>query len=103
MALTSLGLVPYAHAAGEKIEGRVYDESNNKGIGGFTVRLKAPKDSDEAERLQITDAEGKFSFTELHGRKYLLEVSQGREVLYRKEILVPTDKKVEIPLRKGKK
>jgi hypothetical protein len=103
IALAAVGFVPRVCAAAEKFEGRVHDDSTNAGIAALTVRLRPPKGSKEAEKLETTDAEGKFRFKDLQGDRYLLEVSQGPRVLYRKEVKIPTDTKLEIPLRRSKK
>jgi hypothetical protein len=100
VALAWAGLTACARA--EKLEGRVHNEANNAGIAALTVKLKPPKGSKEAERLESTDDEGKFTFADVPSGRYLLEVSQGPRVLYRKEVAVPASARVEVPLRKSK-
>jgi hypothetical protein len=101
VALAWAGLAACARA--DKLEGRVHNESNNAGIAALTVKLKPPKGSNEPERLESTDAEGKFTFADLPRGRYLLEVSQGPRVLYRKEVEVPADARVEVPLWKSRR
>jgi hypothetical protein len=101
VALAWAGLTACARA--QTLEGRVHNESDNAGIAALTVKLKPPKGSNQAERLESTNADGKFSFTDLPRGRYLLEVSQGPRILYRKEVEVPADTKVEVPLRRSRR
>ena len=100
VALAWAGLTACARA--EKLEGRVHNEANYAGIAALTVKLKPPKGSNEPERLESTNDEGKFTFADVPRGRYLLEVSQGPRVLYRTEVEVPRDTKFEVPLRKSK-
>jgi hypothetical protein len=100
IAFAGFWSVPSAHAGGRTFVGRVYDDATKTGIPALTVRLRPPKKSNEAERLVATDAAGKFALNELQGTRYLLEVLQGPEVIYRREVDVSKDTKIAIPLRK---
>jgi hypothetical protein len=51
-------------------------------------------------RLATTDGNGMFTFGRLSGDRYLLEVSQGVNLLYRSEVNITRQQRVEIALRR---
>jgi hypothetical protein len=70
----------------DRITGRVFDSSSNRGIAGLSVRLLAPRAAKLPVRVTITDANGEFAFKGVSVGKYLLEINRGTTLLYRKEI-----------------
>jgi hypothetical protein len=70
----------------DRITGRVFDSSTNRGIAGLSVRLLAPRAAKLPVRVTITDANGEFAFKGVTTGKYLLEINRGTTLLYRKEI-----------------
>jgi len=70
----------------DRITGRVFDSSSNRGIAGLSVRLLAPRSAKLPVRVTITNVNGEFAFEGMTIGKYLLEISRGTTLLYRKEI-----------------
>ncbi len=70
----------------DRITGRVFDSSSNRGIAGLSVRLIAPRVARLPTRVTITDVNGEFAFKGVTTGKYLLEINRGTMLLYRKEI-----------------
>lgn len=83
----------------DAIRGRVFDAASNRGIEGLSVQLVAPKVMKQPVRLTITTADGAFAFTDLKPGKYLLSISRGSTLLYRKEIDNHVADRFEVPLR----
>jgi len=82
------------------VNGRVFEVTSRRGIENLEVKLTPPRSSDLAIRLASTNQNGEFHFTQVKPSKYLLEVSQGPNLLYRNEIDASTADSIEIPLQK---
>ena len=81
--------------------GRVYEAEGGAGIPNLAVKLTPPKGSDRPNRITTTDKNGGFRFTNLERERYLLEVSQGVQLLYRDVVdATKEDTRKEIALRR---
>jgi hypothetical protein len=79
------------------LDGRVFETATQRGIENLEVKLTPPTNSDLAVRLASTDQNGQFRFAQLRQGRYLLEVSQGRSLLYRAEINTEKQNHIDIP------
>jgi hypothetical protein len=71
------------------LEGAVRDPSGQSGLPGVTLRLTPPNSVNSPVRLVRADQKGNFRFADpknLYHGKHLLEVYQGTDLLFRKEI-----------------
>jgi hypothetical protein len=80
--------------------GRVVDAATRAGLANLEVKLTPPRASRLPIRLATTDGNGMFTFGRLSGDRYLLEVSQGVNLLYRSEVNITRQQRVEIALRR---
>jgi hypothetical protein len=83
----------------DSITGPVFDSSSNRGIAGLSVQLTAPRVMKQPVRITITNADREFAFKGLTAGKYLLTISRGTTLLYRKEIDNRVTKDFTVPLR----
>jgi hypothetical protein len=88
------------HVERDKVYGRVFDASTNRGIPGMIVRLTPPLDSQEPERIARTGGDGDFSFTRIGRGQYLLQVYQGSILLFRRLIDTTKDEPYVVRLRR---
>jgi hypothetical protein len=83
------------------ISGRVLDTVSQQGIAGLTIRLSSPRQSGQPIRITVSNSDGSFQFTKLTVTgKYLLEVSRGLALIYRKEVDTSQSAKFTIALRR---
>jgi hypothetical protein len=82
------------------IGGRVFEAPSDRGIENLEVKLTPPNKSNLPIRLTSTDPNGSFHFAQVKESKYLLEVSQGANLLYRSEIDTATQNDLQVPLQK---
>jgi hypothetical protein len=80
--------------------GRVYDADTKRGIENLEVKLTPPRALRAAIRLVNTDRNGAFVFRNLVRGRYLVEVSQGANLLYRSEVDATKTNKLDVPLRR---
>jgi hypothetical protein len=87
------------------IEGQVVAAATNAGLSGMTVQLTAAKGLRFPKRILQTDQNGYFRFQDRNASKYqgayLLEVSNGQKLLFRKDIDTRNAqyRRVRIPIR----
>jgi hypothetical protein len=81
-------------------DGRVFEAASHRGIENLEVKLTPPTSSNLPVRLANTDQNGEFHFVQVKLGRYLLEVSQGPDLLYRAEIETGTQERIEIPLQR---
>jgi Carboxypeptidase regulatory-like domain len=82
------------------VEGRVFDQANGRGLENLEVRMTPPTGTSLPVRLAYTDENGVFRFPQVRSSRYLLEVSQGPNLLYRVQIDAGPQTHLEIPLQK---
>jgi hypothetical protein len=82
------------------LEGRVFDQANGRGLENLEVKMTPPNNANLPVRLANTDQNGAFRFPQVRLSRYLLEVSQGPNLLYRVQIDAGAQTHVEIPLQK---
>jgi hypothetical protein len=70
-------------ATGVTITGKVCDAGSKQGIPNLEVKLTSPKGSKGTVRLVSTGQGGEFWFKDLERNQYLLDVSQGVNLLFR--------------------
>ena len=80
--------------------GRVVDAGTKAGLANLEVKLTPPRASRLPIRLATTDGSGAFTFRQLTGDRYLLEVSQGVNLLYRAEVNIARQPRIEIALQR---
>jgi len=80
--------------------GRIFEVPSNRGIENLEVKLTPPRGSNLAVRLASTDQNGGFRFAQVSPSRYLLEVSQGPNLLYRNEVDAATAGSLDIPLQR---
>jgi hypothetical protein len=100
MVLLSGMLAPGAWAQNVDLEGRVYDQATGRGLENLEVRMTPPSNANLPVRLANTDQNGQFRFPQIRPNHYLVEVSQGPNLLYRVQIDAATQTQLEIPLQK---
>ena len=103
LALTTLLLVSWnlpAWGQTANLEGRVFDQANGRGLENLEVKMTPPSSSNLPVRLANTDGNGAFRFPDVRMSRYLLEVSQGPNLLYRVQIDAGTQAHLEIPLQR---
>lgn len=81
------------------LTGHVMNAQTDRAIENLTVVLIAPASMSVPKRVTTTDQNGSFNFSKLIPGKYLLEVSEGPRLLYRKQIEVPSLSPIEIALQ----
>jgi hypothetical protein len=87
------------------VSGRVVDSRTNHGIGNLTVVVQAPASSSPVAQsspqrvVLTTDKDGGFSTGPLAPGRYLIGVSEGPDLLYRKVVVVPQDASLIISLQ----
>jgi hypothetical protein len=79
--------------------GRVFDADTKRGIENLEVKLTPPRGVKAPIRVVSTDRNGAFLFQRLVGGKYLVEVSQGVNLLYRSEVDTSSTNQLSVPLR----
>lgn len=89
------------HAQTSKpFSGRVFNAQSKRGVENLEVKLRPPRNSSAPIMIGTTDQNGTFRFAKVQIGMYLLEVSQGPYVLYRREVDLSKVDTVEIPLRR---
>jgi len=66
--------------------GHIVNQETRRGIENLLVTLIPPNSSAETKKYATSDSAGRFRFDGLNADKYLLEVSQGPYLLFRKEV-----------------
>jgi hypothetical protein len=82
------------------LEGRVFDSANGRGLENLEVKMTPPSNANLPVRLANTDQNGAFRFPQVRLNRYMLEVSQGPNLLYRVQIDPAAQPRVDIPLQK---
>ena len=65
----------------------------------LTARLYFPRETGRQPIVTVTDDAGRFSFTELDGGQYLLELYQGDQLIHQQVVTLPQDQRLNIRLR----
>jgi hypothetical protein len=84
------------------LEGTVRDLATDRGLPGLTMRLIPPNSERSPVRIVRTDERGNFRFRDTNNRylgRHLLEIYQGAELVFRKEIDTKKDWKIKIRVR----
>lgn len=82
------------------VDGRVYDQMNGRGLENLEVRMTPPTSASIPVRMANTDQSGGFRFPQVRAGRYLLEVTQGPNLLYRVQIDTATQTHLQVPLQK---
>jgi len=80
--------------------GRVFDADTQRGVENLEVKLTPPRGVKASIRLATTDRNGSFVFRQLAAGRYLVEVSQGPNLLYRSELNTASATQLNVPLRR---
>lgn len=104
LVLVAMGCeaLPVLAQPGDSVDfgGRIFEEQTRAGIPNVQVKLTPPRQSKLPVRLTSTDRDGNFRFAGLVRSSYLLEVSQGLHLLYRKEVKAGELREAHIALRR---
>jgi Carboxypeptidase regulatory-like domain len=100
LALLLLPGVSFSGRQALDFGGRVFDADTNRGIENLEVKLTPPRGVKASIRVAMTDRNGSFVFRQLASGKYLVEVSQGANLLYRGEVNTGTSPQLNVPLRR---
>jgi hypothetical protein len=92
--------LPAAAQQLDRVDGRVFEAGSNRGIENLEVKVTPPNNSGLPVRIANTDQNGQFRFGEVRQSRYLLEISQGPNLLYRTEIDTGKQSHIEIPLQR---
>lgn len=84
------------------VTGRVFDAGSRAGIPNVEVKMTPPRSTNQPIRLANTGNDGSFVFRQLPRGRYLVEVSQGYNLLYRNTIDTATQPRIDIPLQRGR-
>jgi len=87
-----------AQVKGDSLTGRVFNSATGQGVYGLTVRLIAPRAANLPMKITFTNRDGQYRFGGLKKQRYLLEVSRGIDVVYRREIDASVDQKFLVAL-----
>ena len=88
-----------AQAAPRDVTGRVFESISKRGIENLEVRLTPPRAANAAIRVTSSDQNGAFRFARVQPGDYLLEISQGPNLLYRAQIDAATQGNIDVPLQ----
>jgi hypothetical protein len=80
--------------------GRVFDAETKRGVENLEVKLTPPRGVRASIRIASTDRNGAFLFPKLMPGRYMIEVSQGINLLYRAEVDTAKTSKLDVPLRR---
>jgi hypothetical protein len=83
LALSSARCAVY-NAREKSITGRVLESPTSNAVVNITIKLTPPKASAHAQKLTTTNQKGEFTFRDVEAGRYLLEICQGLNVVYRK-------------------
>jgi len=89
-----------AQAQTVEFKGRVFDAASERGIENLQVKFTPPRDVKAPIRLANTGSDGAFAFAKLLRGRYLVEVSQGTTLLYRREVDTAKVDRLDVPLRR---
>jgi hypothetical protein len=92
--------LPAAAQQPDGVDGRVFEANSNRGVENLEVKVTPPNNSGLPVRIANTDQNGQFRFAEMRQSRYLLEISQGPNLLYRVEIDTHNQSHIEIPLQR---
>lgn len=83
-----------------ELTGRIYEKTKKEGIPGLVIKLKYPKILKKSEKITKTEQDGKYIIKDLDKGRYLLEIYDTTEIIYREVIEIDNDKTKEIELEK---
>jgi hypothetical protein len=92
--------LPAAAQQPDAMDGRVFEVGSNRGVENLEVKVTPPNNSSLPVRIANTDQNGQFRFADVRQGRYLLEVSQGPNLLYRAEIDTGKQSHIEISLQR---
>jgi hypothetical protein len=100
--LTSVLLLAAAAFGQQAVDfsGRVFDADTKRGVENLEVKLTPPRSVRASIRIASTDRNGAFVFPKLIQGRYLIEVSQGVNLLYRAEVDTTKVSRLDVPLRR---
>ena len=96
--LHMLTLLALQTAHGAHLTGRLYDQINNQGIPGLTIKLTPPTGIKAPSMTTAADLSGQYTFDEASPGRYLLEVYVGLTVVHREVVFVTGDLRKDIGL-----
>ena len=99
-ALVLVLAVPAASQQVADFSGRVFDADSKRGIENLEVKLTPPRGAKLSIRVANTNGSGAFLFSKLARGRYMVEVSQGVNLLYRAEVDTTQTGRLDIPLRR---
>lgn len=94
--------LPAAAQTATDVTGRVFDANSRAGIPNVEVKITPPRSSNQPIRLANTGNDGSFVFRQLPRGRYLIEVSQGYNLLYRSTVDTATQPRIDVPLQRGR-
>jgi Carboxypeptidase regulatory-like domain len=100
LAASVAAAAPLGAQQAHDLGGRVFDADTSRGVENLEVRLTPPRAVRAPIRVAATDKNGSFVFRQLAAGRYLVEVSQGPNLLYRGEVDTATTSQMDVPLRR---
>lgn len=94
--------LPVAGQSASDVTGRVFDAGSRAGIPNVEVKLTPPRSTNQPIRLANTLNDGSFVFRQLPRGRYMVEVSQGYNLLYRNTVDTATQTRIDVPLQRGR-
>lgn len=94
-------VLSFLQAYAFELTGRVYEKTKKQGIPELVIKLKYPKTLKKSEKITKTEKDGKYVIKDLQKGKYLLEVYDGTNIIYREVIELNDDKTKEIALEES--
>ena len=83
-----------------RVDGRVFDSTTNLGVPGMTIKLKPPTSSHKPEKITLTRDDGSFQFPTMEKGRYLFEVYQGVNLVYRRVVDTTVDEELRATLKR---
>jgi hypothetical protein len=93
--------LPCAGQSGD-LNGRVFEAGSRAGIPNVEVKLVPPRAANQPIRLANTGNDGSFVFRQVPRGRYLVEVSQGYNLLSRTTVDTAVQPRIDIALQRAR-
>jgi hypothetical protein len=97
-ALLVAAALPAAGQSASDLPGRVFESETRAGIPNVEVKLVPPRSTNQPIRFANTNNDGTFVFRQVPRGRYLIEVSQGYNLLNRTTVDTASQQRIDISL-----